>query len=92
MMNVKDYAKEMNTTVEKVLELCKEYELNIKNPTDTLDDDAIIILDNYFNNENVEDKENPIIFEEDKYDLEERVLEYVESNGLNTHGPMKKQK
>ena len=49
MMNVKEYAIEMNISVEDIIKKAKEFEIDINNENDILDDEAIIILDNCFN-------------------------------------------
>ena len=48
-MSVKEYAGDMNYTVQEVLKKCKELGLKINNADDILDDDAIIMLDNSMN-------------------------------------------
>lgn len=49
MMSVQDYAEDMNFTVQDVLNKAKELGINVSNKDDMLDDDAIIMLDNYMN-------------------------------------------
>jgi len=61
-MSVKEYAGEMNFTVQEVLEQCKELGIKVSKGEDTLDDDAIIMLDNSMN----------LISADDEIDLDER--------------------
>ena len=46
MMSVKEYAIDVNLSVEKILELCKKLDMNVSLEDDMLDDEMIIILDN----------------------------------------------
>ena len=67
MMSVKEYAVDVNKSIEFILNLCNEMNINVNNEEDMLDDDAIIILDNEIVNRADEDYEEQI---EDSY-LEE---------------------
>lgn len=67
MMSVKEYAVDVNKSIDFILNLCKEMNINVNNEEDMLDDDAIIILDNEIVNRADEDYEEQI---EDSY-LEE---------------------
>ena len=44
MMSVKEYAVDVNKSIDFILNLCKEMNINVNNEEDMLDDDAIIIL------------------------------------------------
>lgn len=88
-MDVKSYAKEMGKTVKEVLEKAKENELELSNENDILDDYDIIVLDNCF-----KDEEEPKIDEEleEKFDLEERVEELMETSVFTNDEPRKNKK
>ena len=46
MMTVLEYATDVNRTVENILKMCKELNIQAENEDDLLDDEAITILDN----------------------------------------------
>ena len=46
MMTVAEYATDVNRTVENILMICKEMNINVTSEDDLLDDEAITILDN----------------------------------------------
>ena len=48
-MTIKEYAQEMNFTVQEVLNKCNELGIKAKDGNYELDDDAIIMLDNSMN-------------------------------------------
>src|SRR5574344_364345 len=48
-MSIKDYANDMNFTVQEVINKCKELGIKVTDANMTLDDDAIIMLDNTMN-------------------------------------------
>lgn len=50
MMSVKEYAIDVNKSVEDILALCKKMDINVDNEEDMLDDDMIIMLDNEIDN------------------------------------------
>lgn len=54
MMSVLEYAEDMNKKVEEVLKMCQTLGINAKSKDDELDDDAIVELDNAFQNEESE--------------------------------------
>ena len=56
MMSVKEYAIDVNLSVEKILELCKKLDMNVSLEDDMLDDEMIIILDNEIANIDIEDE------------------------------------
>ena len=61
MMTVKEYAEDMNLTVEQVLALCDREGIDYEDETTTLDDTQITLLDNaagacYQRNDNSSDE------------------------------------
>ena len=46
MMSVKEYAIDVNKSVDAILKLCKEMNINVNNEDDMLDEEAITELDN----------------------------------------------
>src|SRR5574344_133516 len=46
MMTVLEYANDVNRTVENILKMCKELNINVNSKDDLLSDEAITILDN----------------------------------------------
>ncbi|MDO5569082.1 MAG: translation initiation factor IF-2 [bacterium] len=65
MMSVLEYATDMNKIDEEVIKVCQELELPITTKDDILDEDMIVMLDNYFM-ENEEEINNEIDEEEQK--------------------------
>lgn len=63
MMSVKEYAEDINREVSEVLNKCFELDIDVKNEDDMLDDEAITMLDNSFD-EISEELENEEIEEE----------------------------
>ena len=59
MMSVREYADDINRNVDLVLEKCFELDIDVKNEDDMLDEEAIIMLDNSFDeiSEELEDEE-----------------------------------
>ena len=59
MMSVKEYAEDINQEVSLVLEKCLEFDIDVKNEDDLLDEEAIVMLDNCFDkiSEEMEDEE-----------------------------------
>jgi len=71
MMNVKEYAVDVNKSVEEILRLCKTLDINVTNEEDMLDDDAIIMLDSEIEN-SVEEEVNEEVEEDNTIeDIEE---------------------
>lgn len=71
MMNVSEYSDDIKRSVKEVLEQCKKLGIDVKTEDDLLDDDAITILDNYFEeheetelDDELEDKATQIATEE----------------------------
>ena len=74
MMSVKEYAEDINREVSEVLNKCLELDIDVKNEDDMLDDEAITMLDNSFDeiSEELEDEEI-----EEEVALEEREMKTV---------------
>lgn len=51
MMSVLEYAEDMNKEVEEILKMCSKLGISATNEEDMLNDDAIVELDNAFQNE-----------------------------------------
>ncbi len=60
MMSVLEYAEDMNKTVEDVIKMCDTLGIKVSSSDDMLDDDAIVELDNAFQNEEDSDLDNVI--------------------------------
>ena len=70
MMTIKDYAEDMNLTVEQVLALCDRVGIDYEDETTTLDDTQITLLDNIAADSNDNEEESTDDYEDD-YDDEE---------------------
>lgn len=84
MMSVKEYAIDVDKSVEIILELCKKMNIKVETAEDILDDDMIIILDNEIANideeEVAEDKDIlPKDFKED-YTKKEKEVKKIFKN------------
>ena len=81
MMSVKEYALDINVTVEAVIKKAQELGYDIKNADDMLDEDQIIDLDNTLTM-NVNEEEEPEyideITEEKDYDLDAELEDKAE--------------
>ena len=77
MMSVREYAEDINQDVSLVLEKCLELDIDVKNEDDMLDEEAIIMLDNSFD-EISEEAEDEEIAEE--VALEEREMKSVKAD------------
>ncbi len=51
MMSVFEYADDMNKDINEILEMCIKLNINVSTKEDMLDDEAIVLLDNAFSNE-----------------------------------------
>ena len=61
MMTVYEYASDMNKTVDEVLNICKNLDINVNGEDDLLSDDDIILLDNEIENtESIDDDEETV--------------------------------
>ena len=72
-MTVSDYAKDVNLSVAEILKRCRELGINVKNATDELTDDDIIMLDNTINLISTDEE---ITFEEED-DIDDKVDEIM---------------
>ena len=77
MMSVKEYAEDINREVSEVLNKCFELDMDVKNEDDMLDDEAITMLDNSFD-EISEELENEEI--EEEVALEESSMKAVKAD------------
>ena len=77
MMSVKEYAEDINREVSEVLNKCFELDIDVKNEDDMLDDEAITMLDNSFDeiSEELEDEEI-----EEEVALEESSMKTVKAD------------
>ena len=99
MMSVKEYALDINVTVEAVIKKAQELGYDIKNADDMLDEDQIIDLDNTLTM-NVNEEEEPEyideITEEKDYDLdaelEDKAEELASASHIRFDDTVKKQK
>ena len=76
MMSVREYAEDINRDVSLVLEKCLELDIDAKNEDDMLDEEAIIMLDNSFDEVDEELEDEKI---EEEALLEEREMKSVKS-------------
>ncbi|HCJ32619.1 MAG TPA: translation initiation factor IF-2 [Firmicutes bacterium] len=98
-MSVKEYALDINVTVEAVIKKAQELGYDIKNADDMLDEDQIIDLDNTLTM-NVNEEEEPEyideITEEKDYDLdaelEDKAEELASASHIRFDDTVKKQK
>lgn len=74
MMSVREYAEDINRDVSLVLEKCLELDIDAKNEDDMLDEEAIIMLDNSFDEVDEELEDEKI---EEEALLEEREMKSV---------------
>ena len=89
MMDVKEYSLEIGISTDKIISKCKELGFDINSENDVLDDEIIIILDNSFNTiEEINEVDEALT---DKYELEDRANELIESTGIKEEA-VKKQK
>ena len=82
MMSVKEYAIDVNKSIEEILNLCKTLSINATNEDDMLDDDAVIMLDNEIANmieEEAEDNFDEETFEDSYIDELEELEEHKEN-------------
>lgn len=81
MMSVSEYAKDVEKSVNKILNLCKKLELSVTSSEDMLSDDDIIMLDNEIANSTEEEiEEIATIEDEEEYEetYEEELDEIIE--------------
>lgn len=75
MMSVFEYAEDIKKSVDEVLKMCDSLDILVNGESDLLDEDAIVMLDGAFANDNQEEKENTIVDDieekiEEKFDIE----------------------
>ena len=79
MMNVKEYANDTNHSVAEILKKCNELGINVKDASDELSEDDIIILDNTINLISTDTESN---YEQEE-EIEDAVEDLVESNNID---------
>ena len=77
MMSVKEYAEDINQDVSAVLNKCLELDIDVKNEDDMLDEEAITMLDNSFDEISEEMEDEKI---EEEVALEEREMKAVKED------------
>lgn len=103
MMSVLEYANDMNKDVKEIIEMCKKLGIAISNENDMLDDDAIVELDNAFQNEELEDKTDALaeqdeeiikkLEEDDYYDeVVDTLIDKKDTIYSSEPAPLKKKK
>ena len=80
MMSVEEYALDINQDVSLVLEKCLELDIDVKNAEDLLDEEAIIMLDNSFDEISEEDFDKEI---EEEVALEEQGIKSLHTEKKN---------
>lgn len=90
MMNVSEYASDVNKSVKEILELCKRLEISVSNEEEMLSDDDIIMLDNELASldNNDEEETEELTDEEFEEELEEEIIE--EEKSIKKKKPSKK--
>lgn len=103
MMSVLEYANDMNKDVKEIIEMCKKLGIAISDENDMLDDDAIVELDNAFQNEELEDKTDALaeqdeeiikkLEEDDYYDeVVDTLIDKKDTIYSSEPAPLKKKK
>ena len=89
MMNVSEYASDVQKEVKDILNLCKKLDINVTGEEDMLSDDDIIMLDNEIANMETTEEEIEEVESEDEEAFEEE-LELVAENEKKEIKPSKK--
>ena len=89
MMNVSEYASDVQKEVKDILNLCKKLDINVTGEEDMLSDDDIIMLDNEIANMETTEEETEELESEDEEAFEEE-LELVAENEKKEIKPSKK--
>ena len=89
MMNVSEYASDVQKDVKDILNLCKKLDINVTGEEDMLSDDDIIMLDNEIANMETTEEEIEEVESEDEEAFEEE-LELVAENEKKEIKPSKK--
>ena len=84
MMNVSEYAQDVNKEVSYILKKCSELGIKVSKESDMLTEDNIVQLDNFINKDIYEES-----FEEE---LEDRVEEILEEENIDADNVVVKQK
>lgn len=66
MMSVLEYAEDMNKEVEEILKMCGKLGITAQSADDMLDDDAIVELDNAFQNEEDDASEDNVVEQDEE--------------------------
>ena len=77
MMSVREYAEDINQNVSLVLAKCLELDIDVKTEEDLLDEEAIIMLDNSFDEISEEAEDEEI---EEEVALEEREMKTIKAD------------
>ena len=91
MMNVSEYASDVQKSINEILNLCKKLNIDVTSEEDMLSDDDIIMLDNEIANmniiEEIEETEEELIEDDQAFEEE---LEEIASNEKKEIKPSKK--
>ena len=80
-MSIEDYALELGIDTDLVIKKVRELGFNYNNPTDFLDDEAIIMLDNELSD--LSNKENNLTEElQDKFEMEDRAASVAYAHNI----------
>ncbi len=87
MMNVSEYASDVDRSVNEVLALCKKIGIDVSSSSDMLSDDDIIMLDNEI--ANMVDDEDILSYEEELEEIviPEKTRKNVKSNSVKKDAP-----
>ena len=93
MMNVSEYALDVDKEVKEILELCKKLSINVSSEEDMLSDDDIIMLDNEIasmSNESEEIEEDQTSEDDEKFEEELEEIASNEKKEIKKSKPVKK--
>ena len=88
MMSVREYAEDVNLSVEVILNLCNKLDIKVTNVDDMLDDDAIIMLDNEIENGNYDSEE---LLDDEELDVDVEVSNNKKNDKKSSSKGNKKQ-
>ena len=87
-MSIEDYALELGLDTDLVISKVRELGFNYSNPSDFLDDEAIIMLDNELSD--LSNKENNLTEElQDKFEMEDRATEAAYAHNIELDDEVK---
>ena len=87
-MSIEDYALELGVDTDFVIQKVRELGFNYNNPSDFLDDEAIIMLDNELSD--MSSKENNLTEElQDKFEMEDRATEVAYAHNIELDDEVK---